>query len=240
MAKALQRAEQLAALGTGRVEAGDIPANRLQVLARTGLGSKATALARLGEPKRTATLVAVMRHLEAAAVDDTLDLFALLMSTRLFSPARRASAEQRLAMLPRLEKASKTVARAGRVLLDLLAAADESGAQVDVAALWMAIEKVAPRAVVGDAIDLVEELVPDDDGSAASTMRAALAGRYNTVRPFLTLLSESTALHAAPGGERVLAAVRALPELARRRVAQKPLTGAEIDDQLVTPVRRPA
>jgi len=32
-----------------------------------------------------------------------------------------------------------------------------------------------------------------------------------------------------------LAAVRALPELARRRVAQKPLTGAEIDDQLVTP-----
>jgi len=143
-------------------------------------------------------------------------------------------------MLPRLEKASKTVARAGRVLLDLLAAADESGAQVDVAALWMAIEKVAPRAVVGDAIDLVEELVPDDDGSAASTMRAALAGRYNTVRPFLTLLSESTALHAAPGGERVLAAVRALPELARRRVAQKPLTGAEIDDQLVTPVRRPA
>ena len=65
-----------------------------------------------------------MRHLEAAAVDDTLDLFALLMATRLFSPARRASAEQRLAMLPRLEKASKTVARAGRVLLDQLAAAE--------------------------------------------------------------------------------------------------------------------
>jgi len=77
-------------LGAGRVEVGDIPANRLQVLARTGLGSKASALARLGEPKRTATLVAVVRHLEAAAVDDTLDLFALLMATRLFSPARPA------------------------------------------------------------------------------------------------------------------------------------------------------
>lgn len=138
MVEALQRAEQLPALGTGRVEAGDIPANRLQVLARTGLGSKATAPARLGEPKRTATLVAMMRHMEAAAVDDTLDLFALLMSTRLFSPARRASAEHRLAMLPRLEKVPKTVARAGRALLDLLAAADESGAQLDVAALWMA------------------------------------------------------------------------------------------------------
>ena len=40
---------------------------------------------------------------------------------------------------------------------------------------------------------------------------------------------------AAPGGERVLAAVRALPELARRRVTQKPLTGEEIDAELVTP-----
>ena len=86
-----------------------------------------------------------------------------------------------------------------------------------------------------DAIALVEELVPDDDGSADSAMRAALAGRYNTVRPFLALLGESAALHAAPGGERVLAAVRALPELARRRVAQKPLTAGEIDAELVTP-----
>jgi hypothetical protein len=235
MVKALQRAEQIAVLGVGRVEVGDIPANRLQVLARTGLGSKASALARLGEPKRTATLVAVVRHLEAVAVDDTLDLFGLLMATRLFSPARRVSAEQRLAMLPRLEKASKTVARAGRVLLEVLAAAENSGERLDVAALWSSVEQVAPRAVVVDAIDLVEELVPDDDGSADSAMRAALVGRYNTVRPFLTLLGESTALHAAPGGERVLTAVRAVPELARRRVAQKPLAAEEIDAELVTP-----
>jgi hypothetical protein len=196
MIKALQRAEQLAGLGAGRVEVGDIPANRLQVLARTGLGSKASALARLGEPKRTATLVAVVRHLKAVAVDDTLDLLALLMATRLFSPARRASGQQRLAMLPRLEKASKTVARAGRVLLDLLAAADQSGGRRDAAALWTAVEKVAPRTVVVEAIELVEELVPDDHGSADSALRAALAGRYNTVRPFLTL-SPSTTLRPA-------------------------------------------
>jgi hypothetical protein len=183
MIKALQRAEQLAGWGAGRVEVGDIPANRLQVLARTGLGSKASALARLGEPKRTATLVAVVRPLKAVAVDDTLDLLALLMATRLFSPARRASGQQRLAMLPRLEKASKTVARAGRVLLGLLAAADESGGRLDAAALWTAVEKVAPRTVVVEAIELVEELVPDDHGSADSALRAALAGRYNTGAP---------------------------------------------------------
>ena len=117
----------------------------------------------------------------------------------------------------------------------MLAAAENSGEQLDVAALWSSVEQVAPRAVVVDAIDLVEELVPDDDGSADSAMRAALVGRYNTVRPFLTLLGESTALHAAPGGESVLAAVQALPELARRRVAQKPLAADEIDAELVTP-----
>ena len=48
-------------------------------------------------------------------------------------------------MLPRLEKASKTVARAGRVLLDQLAAAEDSGTRLDVAALWAAVERIAPR-----------------------------------------------------------------------------------------------
>ena len=79
------------------------------------------------------------------------------MTARLFSPARRASDEQRLAMLPRLEKASKMVARAGRVLLDQLAGAEGPGARLDVAALWTAVERVAPRAILADAIDLVEE-----------------------------------------------------------------------------------
>lgn len=171
MVKALQRAEQIAALGVGRVEVDDVPMNRLKVLARTGLGSKASALARLSEPKKTATLLAVVRHLEAAAVDDTLDLFALLMATRLLSPAWRASAEQRLSMLPRLERASKTVARASRMLLDSLAAAADLSDQVEVSALW-------PRS----------KLSHHDQ----SAMRAALVGRYNTVRPFLTLLGESS------------------------------------------------
>ena len=103
-----------------------------------------------------------------------------------------------------------------------------------------ALEVVAPRTVLVEAIGLVEELVPDDDGSADAAMRSALAGRYNTVRPFLTLLGESSALRAAPGGERVLRAVRQLPELARRRVGQKPLAPNEIDTEVVTPAWRRA
>lgn len=110
----------------------------------------------------------------------------------------------------------------------------------DAAALWSAVEEVAPRSIVLDAIAVVEELVPEDDGSAEAAMRTALAGRYNMVRPLLTLLGESPPLRAAPGGERVLTSVQSLPELARRRVGQKPLTAGEIDAELVTPAWRGA
>ncbi len=118
-----------------------------------------------------------------AAVDDALDLFAFLMATRLLGPVRRASNEQPLSMLPRLEKSSKTVARAGRVLLAALVVAERSTEPVEVAALWAAVEAVTPRSVLWNAIGLVEELVPDDDGSAASAMRAVLVGRYNSSVP---------------------------------------------------------
>ncbi|MCW2917664.1 MAG: transposase Tn3 family protein [Actinomycetia bacterium] len=50
---------------------------------------------------------------------------------------------------------------------------------------------------------------------------------------FLKLLGESKALAAAPGGVRLLKAVRALPELSRRQVGKKPLLPKEVDAHLV-------
>jgi hypothetical protein len=105
-----------------------------------------------------------------------------------------------------------------------------------VAAMWAAVAEIAgaSKEQVRAALQVVEDLVPEDDGAAEATMRAALVEKYNTVRPFLRLLGESKALAAAPGGRRVLAAVHRLPELARRQVAKKPLTAKEIDAALVT------
>ncbi|MFJ9703499.1 hypothetical protein [Streptomyces fradiae] len=70
-----------------------------------------------------------------------------------------------------------------------------------------------PRTAVAGAVAIVEALVPEDDGSAEAAMREKLALRYNTVRPFPSLLGESDALDAAPAGRRVLKAVRRLPAL---------------------------
>lgn len=52
-----------------RLKLSQIPPNRMAALARYALGSKAPLLERAAEPKRTAMLSAVMRHLEAKAVN---------------------------------------------------------------------------------------------------------------------------------------------------------------------------
>nr|WP_242641031.1 hypothetical protein [Streptomyces kasugaensis] len=102
------------------------------------------------------------------------------------------------------------------------------------------MEEVAPRAAVLTAAATVVSLVPEDESSAEVAMRAALANRYATVRPFLSLLGEPKALDAASAGRRVLAGVRGLPALARRKVGAKPLLPREVDDKLVPPAWRKA
>ena len=139
----------------GFAECGCLPANRLAALARYGLAAKAPALRDLAEPRRTATLLATARHLEAAAVDDALS-----------------------------------------------------------------------------AVAVVEELVPDDAAEDAAT-REALTAPYGVVRPFLELLAEALPLGAAPAGEKLLAEVRRLPDLTRRRVRARHLSRDEVTASLV-------
>lgn len=197
-------------------------------------------LERTSEPKRTAMLTAVMRHLEAKAIDDALDLFELLMATRLINRAKLATDKERLSTLPQLERAARITARVSKVFIEELELLEETGCDPDVAALWRALEEIAPRAELSSAAATVVSLVPEDDDSAESAMRSALALRDNTVRPFLSLLGESSMLGAATGGRRVLTGVQRLPALARRRVSEKPLLPREIDDKLVPPAWRKA
>lgn len=240
MKRALERVDEIAVYRLGRVKLDKMPPNRLAALARYGLGSKATSLERAAEPKRTAMLTAVMRHLEAKAIDDALELFTVLMATRLISTARRKTEKERLSTLPQLEKAARELAKASKVYLEELELIEETGADVEVSALWAAMEEVAPRSSLASAAAMVVTLVPEDDGSAESAMREALAYRYNTVRPFSSLLGDTKMLNAAPEGKRVLAAVRRLPALNRRRVDDKPLLKREIDDKVVPPAWRKA
>jgi hypothetical protein len=152
MTAALDRVSEVLALGARAAEVEAVPANRLSALARYGPTAKAPALRELAEPRKTATLLAAARHLEAAVVDDALDLFDVLMATRLISAARRASAAERLAAMPRLERASATLASAAKALLKAL---DDGGAWLDVTAAWSAVEQVTPREDVLGAVAVV-------------------------------------------------------------------------------------
>ncbi len=233
MVKSLERAADVAALRVREVDCSTVPANRITSLARYGLASKARALEALAEPRRTATLLAMVRHLDAAATDDALDVFAELMTTRLINPARNASAAQRLASLPRLERASRTLAAVTCELIQILDTATATGTAISSESLWEAIKRAAARDQIANALATVGELVPDDDGSADAAMRVELGERYRTVRPFLPILSQSLSLAAAPGGARVLTAVASLPGLAARKVKARPLLPTEIDEGLV-------
>lgn len=237
LSKALDRVSTALAIGARTAQVQAVPANRLAALARYGLAAKAPQLAELAEPRQTATLLATARHLEAA-VDDALDLFDLLMATRIISPARRASREQRLAVLPKLEKASALLLAVNKTLFEVLAAAAVDG-QVDVAAAWAAVERVASREHVVAAAAVVQELLPDGDGDETA-LRANIAARYGVVRPFVELLAEVLPLDATATGAPLLHEVRRLPELLRRRVAQKPLQAGEIAVVLVPVMWRPA
>lgn len=225
--KALHRVAVVRSFGAGAVNLAMAPPARVRSLARYGLGSKAQTLGRLAEPRRTATLVATVAALEALAVDDALDLFDLLMATKVMGPSRRAAAAERLAMMPELEKASSVLARVGAELLRVLEAAGES---LDVAAAWAVLETITTRDRIVDAVAKVGELVPDGT-SAEGAMREQMARRFRTVSPFLKLLGTTIPWGATPSGERGVTAVAGLDELHGRRKVRR----EEIDEALVPP-----
>jgi hypothetical protein len=126
MVRALDRAADRRA-GRGGVDVGAVPVGRLEVLARQGLAGNAAVLRR--RPQRR------------AAVDDALDLFAVLMATKMIGVAERATVQDRL------RQASVTLAVAARVLLEELPAASEGAdtGRWDVAQAWARLLAAVPR-----------------------------------------------------------------------------------------------
>lgn len=218
LARALRRAAEIRSLGAGAVELAGVPAGKMAALARYGMTGKAPALRELTATRRAATLLSTVRHLETGSVDDALDLFDVLMATRLLARATRLGNAERLRTLPRLRRAAATVAAAVRVLLD--AAETSRGGAVSVEELWGEIERVVPRGQLAAAVLTVGEFVPDEDADDDAEWRAELVKRYASVRGFIGLLVEIVDFGAAEAGAPVVAAVQRLPELlGRRRLA---------------------
>ena len=95
-----------------------------------------------------ATLLATVVHLQAASIDDCLELFDLLMVTELLGKAEREADKQRAREHPRLARASVKLAAAVGKLLD----AAGSGQPVDFGEVWEQIEQVVPESELRAAV----------------------------------------------------------------------------------------
>ncbi|MCA1677540.1 MAG: Tn3 family transposase [Actinobacteria bacterium] len=166
-----------------------------------------------------------MVHLQAASIDDCLELFDLLMVTELLGKAKRETDKQRARDHPRLARVSVKLAAAVRELLD----ASSSGRPVDFGDVWRQIERVVPRWELRAALKTVEELVPFADEDDEGEIRKRLAERIRLVSAFLRELTEVIEFKATPEGAPVLREMQRLPDLMSRRE----LKAEDINDGLV-------
>ena len=113
---ALQRIETVRSLGI-KLPGTHVPPSRIAALARFANTVKVSAVARLPDARRIATLVAFVHSLEASTHDDALDVLDVLLRD-LFNRAQQADRKVRLRTLKDLDQAASTLADACRMLLD--------------------------------------------------------------------------------------------------------------------------
>lgn len=227
LTRQVDRLGELRAFELGEVDVTHIPPNRLWHLARYGLGSKASTIRGLSPARKTATLVAMLRVLTQQATDDTLDVFDALVRENLIRRAERESAKTRLQSLPRLSRASITLATGLKTVLGQLS---QSGQSLDADAVWTALESEVGQASLTEALGVVDELTVDQ-GDPDSAARAELLDRFPTIRKAAASLADGVPFGAAEGGGEVLAEIQRLPQLFPGRCRK--LSTSQIRSELV-------
>ena len=117
LVRALGRIDDVRELGINLSVSSRIPPTRIQALARFAATAKASAVQRLPDERRMATLVAFILNLEAIALDDALDLLDIVI-TEIFSDAKNAGEKARLRKIKDLDAAAIQLSQVCRLILD--------------------------------------------------------------------------------------------------------------------------
>ena len=195
---ALARLEEIRAIGLIVPGVSRVPPARLQALARFAPTARVTAIHRLAEPRKQATLAAFIHLLEASAHDDALDLLEGLL-TELFSGAVKAGKQARLRTLKDLDTAADRLLQACTALLD----STLPDAEVRATAF-----SLVPRDDLVNAAQEVDRLIRPPDDVYSQELQAS----YRRVRQFVPRLLQTITLEAAPAGQPVADALRHLKE----------------------------
>ena len=117
MVRALNRLREVRDIGVGLLDLSGVPSSRVAALARVASSVKAQTIARMPEERRTATLLAFARGLEARAQDDALDLFEALLAG-MVSASKGFDRKERLRSLKDLDASAIAMRAACEPLLD--------------------------------------------------------------------------------------------------------------------------
>jgi TnpA family transposase len=207
LVRALERVQEVRRLGIDLRLSQRVPPGRLQALARFASTTKVTAIQRLPESRRLATLVAFASNLEACALDDALDLLDILI-TEIFSEAAKASDKARLRTIKDLDAAAVRLSQVCRLVLD----PEVPGAELR-AAIFAATTPEDLQTAVGQVDSLVR---PPED-----VYYQELEDSYQRVRRFLPTLLETVQFGSTPAGESILEAIQYL-----RRIEEQGRTAA--------------
>ncbi|MFF3418479.1 hypothetical protein ACFYW9_27840 [Streptomyces sp. NPDC002698] len=79
------------------------------------------------------------------------------------------------------------------------------------------IEKAVPREKLAEALAVITEAVPDEEGDEDAEWRAALATRYSAVRGFIRLLIDVIYFGSVQTGTPVVNMLKRLPHLIGRK-----------------------
>jgi predicted DNA-binding transcriptional regulator AlpA len=195
--QALRRIETVRGLGI-KLPAAHVPPSRIAALARFASTVKVSAIARLPDDRRIATLAAFVHSLEASAHDDALDVLGLMLR-ELFAKAKKADTKARMRSLKDLDKAASVLAEACRMLLD---------PELPDGELRGLVYDSIGRDELAQALDDVTGLVrPHDD-----VFYRELSGKAATVARFLPTMLRVIQFDANPAAHALLQALDWLRE----------------------------
>lgn len=202
---ALERLEEIRAIGVSELPLHRVPPNRLHALARYGAAARAQAIARMTAERRLATLLAFAYVFEQTALDDALDLLDLLI-TDIIHSAETEGQQTRLRTLRDLDAAALQLWEAIQVLLDESVAEERVRRQV--------FRQVPREHLVTAATQVATLARPPDD-----RYYPELVERYRRVRVFLPTLLRTVAFAGTQTGQPLLDALHYL----RQRTSQSHL-----------------
>ena len=217
---ALQRHEELQALGVGKLDFSGIPPVRIKRLARYAATAWAPNIVRMPRQRRIATLLAFVSVYEVNALDDALDVLDMLI-TEIAAQAKRLGQKQRLRTLRDLDQAALTLREACSILLD---------PQYSDRNLREAVFERIPEALMRRAVETIDTLArPADDN-----YKEELVERYLRVRRFLPFVLRHVQFQGTATGHPVLDALQFLRSIEGKR-------GTVVDDaplEIVSPAWR--